>query len=186
MRVETRLPLGKLDPGVRATGAALDIRTVAGEANRAEALGYDGIITEETKDDPYIVMALAAQATDRATRRGSSEAGMGAPRVGGDGIGARTAPIPGWRKARATCRCRPQVAVGNEQSGHRPAPERHPNRVRRPVDRGISPNPAPATRWDDDFVSPTRPPGAAAVEKAQLRSFRPLPGKEYVYRLSLD
>ncbi len=63
MRVETRLPLGKLDPGVRATAAALDIRNVADDARRAEALGYDGIITEETKDDPYIVMALAAQAT---------------------------------------------------------------------------------------------------------------------------
>jgi probable F420-dependent oxidoreductase len=65
MKVETRLPLGKLDPGVRATGAALDIRAVADEARRAEALGYDGVITEETKDDPYIVMALAAQATNR-------------------------------------------------------------------------------------------------------------------------
>ena len=65
MKVETRLPLGKLDPGVRATAASLDIRAVADDARRAEALGYDGIITEETKDDPYIVMALAAQATSR-------------------------------------------------------------------------------------------------------------------------
>ena len=65
MKVETRLPLGKLDPGVRATAGSLDIRTVADDARRAEALGYDGIITEETKDDPYIVMALAAQATGR-------------------------------------------------------------------------------------------------------------------------
>jgi probable F420-dependent oxidoreductase len=67
MKIETRLPLGKLDPGVRATAAALDIRTVGEDAHRAEALGYDGIITEETKDDPYIVMALAAQATHRVT-----------------------------------------------------------------------------------------------------------------------
>jgi probable F420-dependent oxidoreductase len=65
MKVETRLPLGKLDPGVRATAASLDIRIVGDEARRAEALGYDGIITEETKDDPYIVMGLAAQATGR-------------------------------------------------------------------------------------------------------------------------
>jgi probable F420-dependent oxidoreductase len=63
VKVETRLPVGKLDPGVRATEAALDISTVGDEARRAEALGYDGIIAEETKDDPYIVMALAAQAT---------------------------------------------------------------------------------------------------------------------------
>ena len=65
MKVETTLPLGKLDPGVRATAAPRDIRAVSDDARRAEALGYDGILTEETKDDPYIVMALAAQATSR-------------------------------------------------------------------------------------------------------------------------
>lgn len=65
MKVETLLPLGRLDPGLRAAPAALDIRAVADDARRAEALGYDGVITEETKDDPYIVMALAAQATTR-------------------------------------------------------------------------------------------------------------------------
>jgi probable F420-dependent oxidoreductase len=63
VKIETLLPFGKLDPGVRASEALRDLRTVADEARRAEALGYDGIITEETKDDPYIVMALAAQAT---------------------------------------------------------------------------------------------------------------------------
>jgi probable F420-dependent oxidoreductase len=65
VKVETLVPLGRLDPGVRAASAALDIRAVADDARRAEALGYDGVITEETKDDPYIVMALAAQATRR-------------------------------------------------------------------------------------------------------------------------
>jgi len=65
VKVETLLPLGRLDPGLRAAPRALDIRTVADDARRAEALGYDGVITEETKDDPYIVMALAAQATTR-------------------------------------------------------------------------------------------------------------------------
>jgi probable F420-dependent oxidoreductase len=59
------LPLGKLDPGIRAAPAARDLGGIAAEAARAEALGYDGIITEETKDDPFIVMALAAQATRR-------------------------------------------------------------------------------------------------------------------------
>src|SRR3954470_12773360 len=66
MKIETLLPLGKLDPGVRAAPAAgLDIAQVAADAARAEALGYDGILTEETKDDPFIVMALAGQATSR-------------------------------------------------------------------------------------------------------------------------
>ena len=64
MKIEGLLPLGRLDPGVRAA-AALDIARVAEDARRAEELGYDGVLTEETKDDPFIVMALAAQATRR-------------------------------------------------------------------------------------------------------------------------
>jgi probable F420-dependent oxidoreductase len=65
VKIETLLPLGKLDPGVRAAAAALDIGAVAADARRAEVLGYDGVLTEETKHDPYIVMALAAEATSR-------------------------------------------------------------------------------------------------------------------------
>ena len=65
MKIETTLPLGKLDPGLRAVAAPRNIRAVADDAHRAEALGYDGILTEETKDDPFIVLALAAQATSR-------------------------------------------------------------------------------------------------------------------------
>ncbi|HEX3952714.1 MAG TPA: TIGR03617 family F420-dependent LLM class oxidoreductase [Stellaceae bacterium] len=65
MKIETLLPLGMLDPGVRAVAAAGAIGAVAADARRAERLGYDGVVTEETKDDPYIVMALAAQATER-------------------------------------------------------------------------------------------------------------------------
>jgi probable F420-dependent oxidoreductase len=65
VKVETLLPLGKLDPGLRAAPASRELSAIPEEARRAEALGYDGIITEETKDDPYIVMGLAAQATAR-------------------------------------------------------------------------------------------------------------------------
>ncbi len=65
MKIETLLPLGKLDPGLRAAAAPLDIGAVAADARHAEALGYDGVLAAETKDDPYIVMALAAQATER-------------------------------------------------------------------------------------------------------------------------
>ena len=64
MKIEGMLPLGRLDPGVRAA-APLDIARVAEDARRAEALGYDGVLTEETKDDPFIIMGLAAQATSR-------------------------------------------------------------------------------------------------------------------------
>ena len=65
MKIEALLPLGRLDPGLRAAPTSLDIGAVATDARRAEALGYDGVLTEETKDDPYIVIALAAQATTR-------------------------------------------------------------------------------------------------------------------------
>lgn len=63
MKIETQLPLGNLDPGLRAAAGALDLARIGDEARLAEALGYDGIVTEETKDDPFIVLAIAAQAT---------------------------------------------------------------------------------------------------------------------------
>jgi probable F420-dependent oxidoreductase len=65
MKVETLLPLGKVDPGLRAADTPLDISRVASDARLVEDLGYDGLVSEETKDDPYVVMALAAQATTR-------------------------------------------------------------------------------------------------------------------------
>ena len=65
MRVETLLPLGKVDPGLRAPAKPLDLGRVFEDAKLVESLGFDGMVVEETKDDPYIVMALAAQATTR-------------------------------------------------------------------------------------------------------------------------
>ncbi len=65
MKIETLLPLGRLDPGVRVAAVPGEGGGVFEDARRAEALGYDGVITEETRDDPFIVMALAAQATTR-------------------------------------------------------------------------------------------------------------------------
>jgi probable F420-dependent oxidoreductase len=65
MKLETLLPLGKVDPGLRAPDKALDIATVAESARILEDAGYYSVMIEETKDDPFIVMALAAQATTR-------------------------------------------------------------------------------------------------------------------------
>ena len=65
MRIETLLPLGKVDPGLRAPETPFDITTVAEKARLLEDIGYDGLVCEETKDDPFIVLALAAQATTR-------------------------------------------------------------------------------------------------------------------------
>jgi len=65
MRLETLLPLGKVDPGLRAPETGLDLAAVAADARLLEEIGYDGVAVEETKQDPYIVMALAAAATTR-------------------------------------------------------------------------------------------------------------------------
>ena len=63
MRAETLLPLGKVDPGLRAPEVPLDISRIGADAQLVEALGYDELMVEETKDDPFVIMALAAQAT---------------------------------------------------------------------------------------------------------------------------
>jgi len=65
MRLETLLPLGKVDPGLRTPETKLDIWSVAEDARLLEAVGYDGLVVEETKDDPFTVLTLAAQATER-------------------------------------------------------------------------------------------------------------------------
>ena len=65
MRIETLLPLGKLDPGLRAAEKPLDIAEVPADAALVEDLGFDGVAVEETKEDPYQVMALAASRTSR-------------------------------------------------------------------------------------------------------------------------
>jgi probable F420-dependent oxidoreductase len=65
MLIETLLPMGKVDPGLRAPDKPLDIRTISDQAKLVEECGLDGLFTEETKDDPFVVMALAAQATAR-------------------------------------------------------------------------------------------------------------------------
>jgi probable F420-dependent oxidoreductase len=63
MKIETLLPLGKVDPGLREPGTPFDIHTVMSAAAQVEALGYDNLMFEETKHDPFVVLALAAQAT---------------------------------------------------------------------------------------------------------------------------
>ena len=63
MDIETLLPLGKVDPGLRAPDQPLDIRSVGSQAKIVEECGYDAVMMEETKDDPFTVLALAAQAT---------------------------------------------------------------------------------------------------------------------------
>jgi probable F420-dependent oxidoreductase len=63
MRLETLLPLGKVDPGLRAPEVPLDIWSIGRDAGLLEEIGYSGLVVEETKDDPFTLLALAAQAT---------------------------------------------------------------------------------------------------------------------------
>jgi probable F420-dependent oxidoreductase len=65
MLLETLLPLGKVDPGLRAPETPLDLHTIGADARLLEEIGYHGLVVEETKDDPFVIMALAAQATER-------------------------------------------------------------------------------------------------------------------------
>ncbi len=67
MHIETLLPLGKLDPGLRAPEAPLNVRGIVEQSGRVEALGYDGLFFEETKDDPFPLIALAAHGSDSLT-----------------------------------------------------------------------------------------------------------------------
>lgn len=67
MKLETLLPLGKVDPGLRPPLEPFDIGSVAADAKQVEALGYDALMVEETKADPFIVLALAGQATTTLT-----------------------------------------------------------------------------------------------------------------------
>jgi probable F420-dependent oxidoreductase len=63
MIVESLLPLGKLDPGLREPDTPLDICQFAELAKVAEDVGLGAVLVEETKDDPFQLLALGATAT---------------------------------------------------------------------------------------------------------------------------
>jgi probable F420-dependent oxidoreductase len=61
--VESLLPLGKLDPGLREPDTPLDIRDFAALAKTAEDVGLGAVLVEETKADPFQLLALGATST---------------------------------------------------------------------------------------------------------------------------
>jgi probable F420-dependent oxidoreductase len=65
MQVETHLPLGKVDPGLRKTEQPVDMARFHLDAASVEALGFDGLVLTETKEDPFVAMAMAATTTER-------------------------------------------------------------------------------------------------------------------------
>ncbi len=65
MKSETLLPLGKLDPGLARPESPLDLSRVGADAAQVDELGYHALLMEETKDDPFPVLALAAAQSKR-------------------------------------------------------------------------------------------------------------------------
>lgn len=63
MKLETLMPLGKLDPGLREPDTPLHIADFAAGAKQAEEIGYDAVLVEDTKDDPFQLLALGAANT---------------------------------------------------------------------------------------------------------------------------
>jgi probable F420-dependent oxidoreductase len=109
MRIETLLPLGKLDPGLRASDMPLDIARVAHDAALVEEVGFDGLCVEETKDDPYQIMALAASTTNRI--RLSTNIAMAFPRA------PTITAMSGWSLAKLS-KGRFVLGLGSQVRGH--------------------------------------------------------------------
>lgn len=64
MQIYTELILGKTDPGLKEPEKTYDIGRASSDAALAEKLGFDGIVATDTKDDPFMLMTLAAEATE--------------------------------------------------------------------------------------------------------------------------
>ena len=60
MIIKILLPLGKIDPRLRAAEQLFDIANVGHDAALVEWLKYDRLVFEEIKADPFLIMALAA------------------------------------------------------------------------------------------------------------------------------
>lgn len=65
MLIETMLPLGRADSGLKSSDGSLDITEVAHDAARVERLGFDGLAIQDNKDDPYVLATLALHASQR-------------------------------------------------------------------------------------------------------------------------
>ncbi len=65
MNAETLLPIGKVDPGLRDVSMRIDLARVADMAREVEEIGYDGLASGETKNDPFVPLLLGATSTSR-------------------------------------------------------------------------------------------------------------------------
>jgi len=65
MKIETMLPLGRADSGLKVQDGTVDVREVSTQAAIVEDLGFDGLAIQDNKDDPYVIATLALQASRR-------------------------------------------------------------------------------------------------------------------------
>jgi probable F420-dependent oxidoreductase len=65
VEVITELVFGKADPGLREPEVAFDFSQAAKNAALIESIGFDGIMATETKDDPFLMLTLAAHTTSK-------------------------------------------------------------------------------------------------------------------------
>ena len=65
MKAETLLPIGGVDPGLRDVAMRIDLARVPEMAREAEGIGYDGLASGETKNDPFVPLVLGATTTSR-------------------------------------------------------------------------------------------------------------------------
>jgi hypothetical protein len=63
MRAEAPLPIGKVDPGLCDASTRIDLARVPEMAREVEEIGYDDLASGETKNDPFVPLALGATTT---------------------------------------------------------------------------------------------------------------------------
>jgi probable F420-dependent oxidoreductase len=109
MRIYTELSLGKTDPGLRQPEKPYDMAKAGEHAALIEGLGFDGVVAVETKDDPFMLLTLAAQASRRLAL--ASAVAMAFPRA--PYVMAMTA----WRLQQLS-RGRFTLGLGSQVKGH--------------------------------------------------------------------
>ncbi len=109
MKIETMLPLGRADSGLKVQDGTVDVREVSRDTAKVAALGFDGIAIQDNKEDPYVIATLALQANDRL--RVATSVAIAFPRS--PMVTATTA----WSLARLS-RGRFVLGLGSQVKGH--------------------------------------------------------------------
>ena len=156
MRAETLLPLGKVDPGLRAPDRPFDIETIDRDVRTIQSLGYDGFMVEETKDDPFALLALAAWSTT--TLKLGTAVAIAFPRS------PAVMAMSAWTLQKLS-RGRFSLGLGPQVRGH--------------IERRYGMTPHPAGPWMRDYV------GAVRAIWDCWQSGRKLAFESERYRLSL-